>query len=210
MLSGGGLGEAERLALVSAPASLRSAWRVVLELDAQLARIALHAREPALTQLKLAWWRDACSHPGEHRGQPVLQDLARSPWAEPESLVELVNAWEEVAVGEGAYTDRVERLARVRVEIITRATEIPPAPGILEASRCWTLAVLADHAPRAEERVALLTTIRALRSRRLSRALRPLAVLAGLARRAARRGGGALLGDRLSPLAAVRLGIFGR
>ena len=37
-----------------------------------------------------------------------------------------------------------------------------------------------------------------------------VAVLAGLARRSGKRGGGPLIGDRLSPLAAIRLGIFGR
>ena len=44
----------------------------------------------------------------------------------------------------------------------------------------------------------------------LPAALRPLAVIEGLARRSLRAGGGPMLGDRLSPLVALRLGLFGR
>lgn len=204
------LGEAERLALVSAPASLKRPWGAVLAFDAQLARIALHAREPALAQLKLAWWRDACGDPAPRRGQPVLQGLAQSWRGDGTVLRDLVDAWESVAAGEGAFAERAGLLAGARARVLAAGVAIDDDPAIVAASRCWTLAMLAANAPDPNTREAMLEAARTFSGARLPRSLRPLAVLAGLARRSARRGGGALLGDRLSPLAALRLGILGR
>lgn len=204
------LGEAERLALASAPRDLRPTWRAVLQFDAQLARLALHTREPALAQLKLAWWRDACSDPAAHPGQPVLTDLAQSWRGGEQTMRDLVDAWEEIALGEGAFVEAARKLARARASGIAQAIGVAGRPELFHATRCWTLATLALHAPDADVRSAMLVEAGDVPLRRLERVLRPLAIVAGLARRAAKRGGGALLGDRFSPLAAVRLGILGR
>lgn len=204
------LGEAERIAVLYAAQSLRPRYRSLLLLDAQLARIALSAREPMLAQLKLAWWRDAIADPGEAPAQPLVQELATS-WPEgPARLTILVDGWERVAVGEGGFLAVAEAVAEARAAACAAAARAVPNDAIQAASRRWTLVTLARLAPDAQEREAMLATARGIGRAPLARGLRPLALLDGLARRALRRGGGALLGDRLSPLAALRLGIFGR
>jgi phytoene synthase len=84
-----------------------------------------------------------------------------------------------------------------------------PGPG-REAVRCWTLTTLADHARSGDEREDMLRAARAIALPTLPPSLRPVSLLAGLARRASLKGHCDLLGDRWSPLAAMRLGIFGR
>lgn len=204
------LGEVERIAVLYAPQHLRKGYHVLLRLDAQLARIALTAREPALAQLKLAWWRDACGDLADARGSPLLLALGRAWSGEGEPLVELVDGWEELAAGEGGFAAGAERVAQARAVACASAAGVPVAEPCRIAARRWTIVTLAAAAPDSGYRSAMLATARALPAARLPRALRPLAVLDGLARRALRREGGPLLGDRLSPLAALRLGIFGR
>ena len=78
-----------------------------------------------------------------------------------------------------------------------------------DAARVWTLATLAGQAPDAAESARMRAAAHLVAHRPLPRALRPLAVLAGLSRRALAGDRAELLGDRFSPFAAMRLGIFG-
>ena len=80
------------------------------------------------------------------------------------------------------------------------------------AGRIWARADLAAYASEDGERDRALDQERgaARAEGQLPAALRPLAVIEGLARRSLRAGGGPMLGDRLSPLVALRLGLFGR
>lgn len=204
------LGEAQRIAVLYAPQPLRACYHSFLLLDAQLARIALTAREPALAQLKLSWWRDACIDLSKRRGSPLLLELAQAWGGDGSALVGLIDGWEEVAVGEGGFAAAAERLGEARAVACAAAAGVPVDEACRVAARCWTLVTLAAAAPDDWQRTAMLDTARALPATQLPRALRPLALLDGLARRALTRGGGPLLGDRLSPLAALRLGIFGR
>ncbi|HEU4821634.1 MAG TPA: hypothetical protein VFS87_10835 [Qipengyuania sp.] len=206
----GGLGEAERIAVLYAPKRVRPRFHLLFLLDARLARIAITGREPALAQLKLAWWRDACTERAAPGGDPLVQRLAAVWQDRTESLLGLIDAWEELAVREGALLPAAERLAEARAGAFVQAAYVAMNEDCRRAARRWTFATLAAHAPRQGERAALLQAGQAIGPVTLPRALRPLAVLDGLARRALRGEGGALLGDRLSPLAALRLGIFGR
>jgi phytoene synthase len=75
----------------------------------------------------------------------------------------------------------------------------------------WALGDLAAHASDPAERsVAVQCAAAVPHSGRLPRTMRPLAVLAALARRVAERGEGGLLGDRAAAMLAMRVGIFGR
>lgn len=204
-----GLGEAERLASAYAPAELRRAYRAILALDTVLRRLALSAREPLPAQLGLAWWRDACGALPQAQGHPVLRALAASWPVGPDALVALVDAWEEVAVADGGFARAAEAVAEERAGVLSiSAREAQDATR--DAARVWTLATLADHAPGGADRTAMRAAAWEIAPRRLPRMLRPLAVLEGLARRALAADRGALIGDRWSPLAAMRLGIFGR
>lgn len=207
---GDGLGEPERLAVLYAPRSLRPRYRSLLLLDAQLARIVLKAREPALAQLKLAWWREACLDLPGVRGHPLVRDLAAVWHPEPDRLIGLVDAWEELAVSEGVGLAAAEKIATARAEALASAAGLTPTNDCVAAARRWTLATLAAHAIDRRQRDALVIAAAGIGEARLPRALRPLALLDGLSRRALRRQDVTLLGDRLSPLAALRLGIFGR
>lgn len=206
----GELGEAERLALVYTPAATRTAWAAALALDAQLARIALAGREPALARIKMAWWREACGSLPGNGGHPILLSLAELWTAERAALVGLVDGWEQIVAGSGGFAAAAESVAAARVAVFAGVAAATTQVACLPAARCWTLHTLAGHAREAAERRDLLELAAAVELGRLPRSLRPLAVLAGLARRSSRRGGGPLIGDRLSPLVAIRLGILGR
>lgn len=67
-----------RLALAYVPASRRPAVAVLWALDEQFARVVLSAREAAIGQLKLAWWRDTLEALDTRPppGEPLLQMLA--------------------------------------------------------------------------------------------------------------------------------------
>lgn len=204
------LGEIERLAAAAAPARLRPAYRAVFALDGALRRIALSAREPLPAQLGLAWWRDACGDIRSNRSRhPVLLALDQDWHGDAGHLISLVDAWEEVAVSQDARDTAAEALASCRARAFAAIAQEGESAA-LGAARVWTLVTLAEHAPDAQQREAMRATARGIAAQRLPRSLRPLAVLAGLARRALAANRGQLIGDRLSPLAAMRLGIFGR
>ena len=200
------LGAAERLAAAYAPSKARARWHAVLALDASLARAALSPSETMAAQLRLAWWRDAFGRQDMSREHPVLVALGEIWTGSRSPLSDLVDAWEGVALDGSRGTDCAAELARARTAALAGEAD----DAATNAALCWTLASLAPHAGDDGERGRMLAEALAIPALPLARDLRPLAVLAGLARRSARQGGGELLGDRLSALAAIRLGIFGR
>ena len=199
----------ERLALNYAPISVRPGFKVFFLLDAQLRRNAELPREPALIQWRLAWWRDALASTDRlgAASHPLLRQVRDSLPMAKDALTALVDGWEAVSVGEAASADAAE-LGTARATVI--AWIAGEGNGVEEAARRWTFVEQAERQKGEAERTGLLDNARAIPAVRLARELRPLAVLDGLAKRALDRGGGPLLGDRLSPLAAIRLGIFGR
>ncbi|MDE2561235.1 MAG: hypothetical protein KGL48_03210 [Sphingomonadales bacterium] len=145
-------------------------------------------REPIAVQLRLAWWRDrfgapACEWPA---GEPLLALLG--PWdTEREALGALVDGWEAAAVGE----DGGRALSEARIEAmaaLARLLGCGATDAIGAAARDWVLPEAAGPAPA------------------LPRAMRPLAVLRGLAVREA-RGGARPVRDLL---AVMRIGLTGR
>lgn len=202
------LGEAERLALAYAPRGLRAAYAALLALDTALRRSALGGHEPFAAQLKLAWWRDQCGRLPRAAGHPVLEMLAADDRLPSDLLVGLVDAWEEIAVGD-AFADSAHDLARQRAAAYARLGDSDAS--LVEPAACvWTFATLAAHAPDPAQRDALRDSALALPPVRLPSTLRPLTVLSGLARRALVAERATLVGDRWSGFAAMRLGIFGR
>ena len=121
----------------------------------------------------------------------------------------MVDAWEVVATGEGLLA-AAQAVAEARSAAFAAAARAEQGGACASAALRWTLVTLAVRAPGERERENMLAIAREIGPARLPRDLRPLALLDGLARRALERGKDALLGDRLSPLAALRLGIFGR
>ncbi len=66
------------LILAYAPAAGRGALAALLALDDALAQVLRTTREPALGQLRLAWWREALEQLDNSAGpaEPVLRALA--------------------------------------------------------------------------------------------------------------------------------------
>jgi phytoene synthase len=202
----------QRLALSYAPSSARCRTLALLALDTRLAGLLRTRGEPVLAQMRLAWWRDilAAEPNGWPRGEPVLALLRN--WREPARLVALVNGWEALlsdpldatAIAEFA-SGRAEGFAQ-----LAREVACDPAPATA-AARAWALGDLAAHLADPAERDAVIEMAADFSPiAALPRPLRPLAVLAGLARRSLARGGTALLDGPGAALTAIRLGIAGR
>ncbi|HTM95588.1 MAG TPA: hypothetical protein VL100_07210 [Croceibacterium sp.] len=207
----------QRLALAYAPRRLREVTLGLFALDAHLANLVRKAREPLLTQARLAWWRERLAEPIELRpkGDPLLDLLAS--WREREAaLIAVVDGWEHL-LDESLDAEAIEGFAAGRAAgfagLAAVAGEGGSRTSAEQAGRRWALADLAAHLGNAEERDRALDAARAsgLHQASLPRALRPLRVLDGLARRSFARGGGAPLVDgALAGLTALRLGIVGR
>ncbi|EDL50333.1 hypothetical protein [Erythrobacter sp. SD-21] len=197
------------LVLASASPRLRGLLESALRLDARLGRICLTASEPALSQIRLAWWRDELSRERPAEAQmppdPLLASLLREWGDDRSALIRLIDGWEELigdlppsgaaAVGFAAGREAVFS------QIAVSSGETASASDAAAHASAWARADLAAFGLPSSGSIRPLP--------RLPRSLRPLAMIGGLARRALQRGGKAMFGDRFSPLVALRLGIFG-
>ena len=207
----------QRLALNYAPAAWRAATGALFALDTRLSELVAKANEPLLAQLRLAWWRDELGKPpGERaKGDPVLDAIGLWWAGEEPALAGLVDGWEQL-VGDPPLPDAtLEAFAEGRAEafaaLARRVGEGGAAADAEAAGRLWALADFATHTSDPEERAAALRLAGAAAGApRLPRALRPLAILRGLARRSIARGGAPLVAGRRDVLAALRLGMSGR
>ncbi|MBC2669498.1 hypothetical protein H7F53_10115 [Novosphingobium piscinae] len=186
---------------------------MVLALDARLAGVVRAAREPMLAQLRLAWWRDRLSEDPTvwPRGEPVLAALAN--WGKQAAgLVALVDGWEAL-LDEPPLTDAaIEGFVCGRSAAIgALAARVGVGPDeVVAAARDWALADLALHLGDPAERACASALIGSSKVTRLPRAMRPLAVMAGLNLRALRRGARDPLDGPVALLAAIRLGFVSR
>ena len=128
------------------------------------------------------------------------------------ALSDLVDGWEallwERPLSEPAMQRFLDGRGAFGSGVAHRLLQPESAQPAAEASRLWARADLAAYAGDASEREHALSATASLP--RLPRALRPLSVVGGLAGRSLRRGGVPMVGDRFSPLVALRLGLFGR
>lgn len=202
-----------RLALSYAPKAAQQPTAALFVLDGRLARIVSQGREPMLVQMKLAWWRDRLGEPAgaSDRGEPLLKLFAE--WGEGRHrLVALVDGWEALLSEPPLPDQAIEDFANGRAEACAALADVLlVGPGdAARAGRNWALAELASRIDSADE----AESVRELAAKaewaptKLPRALRPLAVLHGLARR--QQGRGPLLSGPRDFLFALRLGLFGR
>jgi len=210
---------AQRLALAYAQVSSRQPFLAFFALDARLAGIVRAASEPVLGQLRLAWWRDRLAE--EHAlwpaGEPVLAAL-HSWMGQHHGLGELVDGWEAM-LGEAPLSDHaLAQHATGRAAAFAALAGLTGCEAAAEdAGRMghnWGLADLAAHVTHGDEQAAAaqLMAHRNWNQTALPRALRPLTVLHGLARREIF--GRETTARRRQPiatiLAAIRLGLLGR
>lgn len=198
-----------RLALSYAPRAARCLFLGLYALDARLGTAVRTAREPALGQIKLAWWRERIAeNPAQRpRGEPVLGALAA--WGESGSaLTALVDGWEQQLGEEPASTESIRAFTQGRGAACAALAGLLGADPIManRAGLGWALLDLgALQGPSAGLRA--VTDESDWQLPKLPRALRPLSVHFGLAQRTRDRefavGG---IGDLL---VAMRLGLLG-
>lgn len=206
----------QRLALSYAPGAARVPALAVLALDARLAAVVRAGREPLLAQIRLAWWRELLARPASQwpEGEPVLTVL-RETGVDAVRLGELVISWERFLGQEQLDSAAIEGLAQSRAGVFMALAETcgagSSASEAERAGRNWALVDIALRLSDPAERVLAHDLIARQDWRRpvLPRALRPLAVLHGLARRVRGRAGVGLVSGPGALLAALRLGTLG-
>jgi phytoene synthase len=139
------------LALSYAPRSGAAALEALLALDEALAQLLRTTREPALGQLRLAWWREALARLDSEPApaEPVLRALAREVLprgVKGASLVPIVHGWEVLIEEETLDRDALRRFGEGRGELfVVAGTAMGAAPNdpLAEAGQGWALVDLA-------------------------------------------------------------------
>lgn len=204
-----------RLALAYSNARARPHWAALMQLDARFARIVAQTNEPALAQIKLAWWRETFARPIEEwpQGEPLLARL--SAWGVArDTLAALADGWEAMIGERPLPAASLAALSDARAWAMVGLGRVVSSRTdrriIQRAAYRWSLADIAIHQGDAEERsraMALLAAADGVEGR-VDKAMRPLTVIQAMAERAAsatRPIGGA--GDFFS---AIRAGLTGR
>lgn len=183
------------LALSYAPVAGRGALAALLALDDALAQLLRTTREPALGQMRLAWWREALARLDREPApaEPVLQALARELVARGtsgEALVPIVHGWEVLIEEERLDRDALLRFGEGRGQLFVAAGQALGAGAgdpLADTGKGWALADLSLHLRGTDEAaiardlaLPLLDQAAAARWSRNGRALGALAHLARL------------------------------
>ena len=180
---------------------MEALWRLDVTLGSTLAA----GRDPMASLLRLAWWREALERlDGEEPPpEPVLQALAAHviPRIGGAELAAMEEGWSALVSVEGLDSYAAAR-GGLLFGFTARLLGEPGFP-VAQAGALWALADLARRSARPEEAGAALAAAAAARldRRRWPRSLRPLGMLAVLARRDVERG----LARRERPGAPARM-----
>lgn len=212
------LPDAQRLAWAYANSASRAPLSILMALDLRLADIVRSIREPLLAQMRLAWWRDELAKSPEARpkGEPLLESIGEIWAGEEKALRALVDGWEELLVEPPLPAAAAENFAAGRAAGFAGAARLAGAmddhAAIVLAAKRWALADLAAKTSDLDEKAEVVATGLELGMKpvRLTRAMRPLLVLDGLARASLAAGGAPLMQGRRNLLSAMRLGLLGR
>lgn len=185
------------LALSYVPARRRPAMEALWRLDLALGQALAGGREPLISQIKLAWWREALEKldHGPAPSEPVLQGLAAHVLPAGVSGAELAameEGWAVLLSSEPLTAAELQTYATARGGLLFRysaallRSHIMPPAGAGEA---WALVDLARHSAEPADVEAAVDAARQHGSRaRWPARLRPLGMLAVLARRDAQEG----------------------
>jgi 15-cis-phytoene synthase len=146
------------LVLAYAPSAKRPALAALLALDDALALLLRTTREPALGQLRLAWWREALAKldSAPAPAEPVLQAIAAEllPLGiAGASLVPIVHGWEVLIEEERLDPDVLRRFGVGRGTLFLAAARALGAVDdpVEPAGQGWALTDLARHLSAPEE-----------------------------------------------------------
>ncbi len=180
----------------------RDAVTALWMLDARLGELARAGREPALRQIRLAWWSERLAklHTASVPAEPLLQRVASDllPVIDGAALSGLADVWVAEALGEADGAGRGAALFALTVRLLGQGD------GQADAGRGWAMVERGVSGGAAEwpEAAALLDNAP------LDRLPRPLAAITAVARRIARQGGHRSAGREQWLL--FRVGLIGR
>jgi phytoene synthase len=180
------------LALSYVPTHTRAAVEALWRLDVTFGGVLATGRDEMVSRIRLAWWREALEKL-DHApppSEPVLEALARHVLprgVRGAELAEMEQAWVRVLPSEpltsdalsGYAADRGGRLFRYSARLLGGCEDLA-APG----GEAWAFVDLARHSGNAADAaLALEAGRRVAMPRAWPRPLRPLGMLAMLARR---------------------------
>jgi phytoene synthase len=178
------------LALSYVPAARRPALEALWRLDAALGAVLAIGREPMISRIKLAWWREALEKLDRERApaEPVLEAVAEHvlpAGIAGFTLAPMTEAWDVLLSPEPLTDAELAFYAQARGGLLFHASagllggEAPAGAG-----ERWALVDFARHSANHAECEAAFAAGRALPpSGRWPAGLRPLGMLAALALR---------------------------
>ncbi len=179
-----------KLALAYVPGAVRPAVEALWRLDASFAAILATGTQPLVSQMRLAWWREALERldSAPPPAEPVLQTLASHvlPAVSGAELAAMEAGW-LILLADGALTaDELAHYAGLRGGLLfaysARLLGGPPFP-VKEAGALWALADLSRHSRRVDELKSPSFRPQVKTKTKWPVKLRPLGMLAMLARR---------------------------
>ena len=203
----------QRLALSYAPRSSRDAVLTLMLLDQRLASILRDKGEVMIAQIKLAWWRDRLGENPANwpKGEPLLERLKLGK-TDPAKFISLVDGWERL-LDEQLTPIALAEFAGGRAKAWAALCASNSHEGaVMKAANEWALLDLAISLGEGEEAELVQAQFPSPEAplSSIPKALRPLCVLLGLARRAVRNQSGELLNGPGAAIAALRIGLLGR
>jgi phytoene synthase len=181
------------LALSYIPAGPRPAVEALWRLDVALGSILAGGREPMISRIKLAWWREALEKLDREAApaEPALQSAAAAILPRGVTGAELAameEGWSVLLADEALTADDLALYAAARGARLFRAGAIllggASDAATEQAGEAWALVDLARHSGNQPDADAALEAARArFAERRWPARLRPLGMLAALSRR---------------------------
>lgn len=180
------LDPARRLALAYVPAAARPAVEALWRLDLAFASVLATGTQPVISQMRLAWWREALERLDQAPppAEPVLQALAAHvlPTVTGMELAAVEEGWlmlvSEEALSEEELALYAARRGGLLFTYAARLLGDSRFP-VARAGAAWALADLARHSRRVDE----IKSPPPMPKLKWPRKLRPLGMLAMLAKR---------------------------
>ena len=184
------------LALASVPEPARPAVQALWALDEALGRVLSTGREPMISRIRLAWWREALERLDREPPpkEPVLEGLAREVLPRGvggAELAEMETGWALLPGDQPITRDDLEAYAKARGGLLFRYTArlLGGSGDVAPAGEAWALVDLARHSSEKSDIDAALSAARERRlPKRWPKTLRPLGMVAVLAERDLKRG----------------------
>lgn len=175
-----------KLALAYVPAAARPAVEALWRLDVAFAAVLATGTQPLISQMRLAWWREALERldSAPPPAEPVLQALATIvlPRVTGAELAAMEEGWVTLLADGPLTGEQRDHYAAMRGGLLFAYTarllgdtDFP----VTQAGECWALADLARHSRRVDE----VKTPPEMPKVKWPPKLRPLGMLAMLARR---------------------------